>query len=85
MTEASVWARRVERGTVLAFRFVRFLYRALGRRARRLVLWPIAWYFFVTSKAERRASREWLAAVWTTPAGRAALRETPGWRTTLLL
>jgi len=83
MSEPSAWARRVERGTLLALRFARFLYRALGRRARRLLLWPIAVYFFVSSPLERRVSREWLEAVWNTPAGRATLRERPGFRATL--
>ncbi len=78
MSEPSAWARRVERGTIQALRFARFLHRALGRRARRLVLWPIAAYFFVSSSDERRASREWLAAVWNAPGGRVALRERPG-------
>ena len=83
MNEPSAWARRVERGTLQGLRFARFLYRTLGRSARRFLLWPIACYFFVTSKEERRVSSEWLDAVWSTPGGRAALRERPSWRTTL--
>ena len=83
MSEPSSWARRVERGTLHGLRFARFLHRALGRRARRLVLWPIAAYFFVSSKAERRASREWLEAVWNAPGGRVALRERAGYLATL--
>ena len=83
MSEPSAWARRVERGTVQALRFARFLHRALGRGARKFLLWPIAVYFFVSSPLERRVSREWLEAVWNTPGGRVALRERPGWRTTL--
>jgi predicted LPLAT superfamily acyltransferase len=83
MSEPSAWARRVERGTVLAFRFARFVYRTLGRPAGWLLRWPIATYFFATSPLERRVSREWLEAVWSTPGGREALRERPGTRMVL--
>ncbi|MEX2207942.1 MAG: hypothetical protein WEF50_17080 [Myxococcota bacterium] len=83
MSEPSAWARRVERGTILGLRFARFVYRAFGAHARRILPWPIASYFFLTSPLERRVSREWLEAVWNMPGGRAALREWPGHRTTL--
>jgi predicted LPLAT superfamily acyltransferase len=73
----------VERGTILALRFARFVYRALGAHARRVLPWPVASYFFVTSKEERRVSREWLEAVWSLPPGRAALGTAPTWRTIL--
>ncbi len=83
MSEPSAWARRVERGTIAALRFAVFVYRAVGPLARRLLPWPVATYFFVTSPLERRVSREWLAAVWSMPGGRAALGRRPNWWTTL--
>ncbi len=83
MTEPSAWARRIERGTVQALRFARFLYRTLGRRCVRAILWPIALYFFLTSPLERRVSREWLEAVWNSPGGRETLGKRPGARAVL--
>ncbi len=76
--EPTVWARRVERGTMLGMRFGRFLYRAIGRRGMVRILWGIAAYFYAVDAHAREASRDWLETVWSLPAGRAALRERPG-------
>lgn len=76
--EPTVWARRVERGTMLGMRFGRFLYRAIGRRGMVRTLWVIAGYFFAADGHARAASRDWLETVWGLPAGRVALRERPG-------
>jgi len=77
MSEPSAWARRVEHGTMYGMRFGRFLYRAIGRRGMSLILWPIAAYFFLSDTHARRASQDWFATVWSTPAGRAALGSRP--------
>jgi len=83
MTEASVWARRLERGTLHGMRFGRFLYRTAGRRTMSWVLWLIAAYFYASDGDARRASRDWLASVWKTPVGRTTLRQPPGRLATL--
>jgi predicted LPLAT superfamily acyltransferase len=56
------------------------LIRWLGRPAAHLLLRPIAAYFLLTDSRARRASRDYLARLYATPAGRAALGHAPGWR-----
>jgi predicted LPLAT superfamily acyltransferase len=60
--------------------FIRWLYRRLGRRATVASLTPIVVYFFVTGRATRRASMEYLRTLWAAPGGPAALGEPPTWR-----
>ena len=72
------WSRFAERGSLFALRLARALYRLLGRRATRLLLAPIAAYFYVTGPRSRRASRDFLRAAWAHPEGRRAFRHRPG-------
>ena len=46
---AASWAGQRERSNLLALRFMRFVAVAAGRRASRLMLHPIAFYFFGTA------------------------------------
>jgi predicted LPLAT superfamily acyltransferase len=57
------WQEHGERGTTFAIRALRFAALRLGRRVIRPVLYPLALYFALTSRATRRVSREFLARV----------------------
>lgn len=63
MTETVQWQRHGERGTTLALRLLRFAALRLGRGVIRPVLYPVALYFALTSRATRRVSREFLTRV----------------------
>jgi predicted LPLAT superfamily acyltransferase len=76
MTEGASWTA-AERGTLGALRFVAFVYRVLGRRAVRVMLYPIAAYFFLRERS-RESSRRYLAQVWAHPEGRKHLSGPPG-------
>ena len=76
----SAWSGMAERGSIGALLLIRWLYRQLGRRATVAALTPIVAYFFVTGRATRRASMEYLRTLWAAPGGRAALGEPPTWR-----
>jgi predicted LPLAT superfamily acyltransferase len=59
------WAELGERGGVLGMRFLFAAYRALGRGAFTLLLYPVTAYFCVAAGGARRASRDYLGAVRT--------------------
>jgi predicted LPLAT superfamily acyltransferase len=71
------WDVQAERGTALAVRVARWIYRSFGLRARGLVAWLCAFYFALSGRVTRHASRDWLATVWAHPVGRAALGTRP--------
>ncbi len=77
MGEQSTWASMAERGSVRALFLLRGWYRIFGRRASVALLVPIVTYFFVTGRSARRASLEYLRALWATPEGRARLGARP--------
>jgi predicted LPLAT superfamily acyltransferase len=54
------WATRRERGSVRLIRLMTWLSLALGRRVTRTIVYGIAAYFFVSSPAAARASRDYL-------------------------
>jgi predicted LPLAT superfamily acyltransferase len=60
---SSGWYERPERGSMLGIEVTAFLYRVLGRRVARLVLYGIVAYFLATDAAGRRASRTYFARV----------------------
>jgi predicted LPLAT superfamily acyltransferase len=70
-TAAASWAGQRERSNLPALRAMRWIAVAAGRRATRLLLYPIALYFFFASRGPRRNSRRYL--------GR-ALGRPPTWR-----
>jgi len=57
------WSKLAERGSVIGLRAVFACYRALGERTARFMLYPIVGYFFITDKAARTASRDFLRRV----------------------
>lgn len=54
------WTRRAERGSLPLVRLMARLSVALGRRATRVLLWPISAYFFATGTRTRRNVRDYL-------------------------
>jgi predicted LPLAT superfamily acyltransferase len=66
MTEASrvqEWVSRPERGSLWLIRLGVWSARCLGRRAARLLLYPLCLYFLVSSPAASRSSRAYLGRV----------------------
>jgi predicted LPLAT superfamily acyltransferase len=55
------WAWLGERGTVWGLRLCLATYRLLGRRGCRALLMPVVLYFFLTGRAQRDASRQFLS------------------------
>lgn len=78
MSAPQSWTQQPEHGSFLAVRVGIWIYRIFGFAARRFALWPCAFYFALAHRETRRASREWLATVFSLPAGRAALERKPG-------
>ena len=60
MSTPAHWSRLAERGSGFGLRFVFVCQRLLGRRATRILLYPIVLYFFMTAKAARKASMDYL-------------------------
>ncbi|MEP7211376.1 MAG: lipid A biosynthesis acyltransferase [Alphaproteobacteria bacterium] len=58
------WAEVGERGTYWGVFLVASINRLLGRTAGRVVLAPVAAYFYLTGGAQRRASRDYLTRAW---------------------
>ncbi|MEO7761076.1 MAG: acyl-CoA synthetase [Casimicrobiaceae bacterium] len=58
--ERPEWTTRQERGSVRLIRLMTWLSLVLGRRVSRLLVYGIAAYFFVSSPAAARASRDYL-------------------------
>ena len=83
MSETRAWDALAERGSTLAVRVGSWIYRTFGLHARPFVLWPCALYFALSDRVTRSASREWLATVWSLPAGREVLGRKPGLMATL--
>ena len=63
------WAQLPERGTPTALRMIRWIGMRVGRRAGRLLLYPITLYFLLTAKSARRSSRRYLHRVFGFDAG----------------
>lgn len=57
------WAQTAERGSLLGMRFLLGLYRLLGARAVRCLLYPVVAYFYLTGTQARTASRDFLQKV----------------------
>jgi predicted LPLAT superfamily acyltransferase len=66
-----------ERGTLSALRFAARVYELLGGRVVKIMLYPIAAYFFLRERS-RDASRAYLARVWAHPEGRKHMPGPPG-------
>jgi len=57
------WLARRERSAMAPIKFIVWVALRLGRRAARLLLYPICLYFLIFSSSSRRASRQYLAKV----------------------
>ena len=68
-TPRADWAAQRERSSLPALRAMRWVALAAGRRASRLLLHPIAFYFLVASGDLRRHSRRYLDRALPRPAG----------------
>jgi predicted LPLAT superfamily acyltransferase len=66
-----------ERGSLAGLQLMARVYEFLGRRVVRVLLYPIAAYFFVRERS-RSASRRYLARVWAHPEGHKHLSGPPG-------
>lgn len=55
------WAVLKERGTLLGMKLVMWSYRFLGKKASRVLLYPITAYFYCFHQAAKNASQEYLA------------------------
>ena len=66
---SAIWLEQRERGSAAALDLITWLTRVLGRRAGRVLLGPICWYFVAFLPRARRASRSFLARVSGKPAG----------------
>ena len=60
---ASRWEELPERGTPALLRLTGWIALRIGRTFARLLLYPIAFYFLVTGRVARNASRQYLARV----------------------
>jgi len=60
---AKHWSTVAERGSLLGMKILFWVYRLLGRRILWLLLFPVVFYFFLTGKATRQASRQFLVNV----------------------
>ena len=65
---AGDWAGQRERSNLVALRAMRWIAVTSGRRAARLLLHPIAFYFFLAGAATRRHSRRYLERALGRPA-----------------
>ncbi len=66
---SATWLDQRERGTFAALNLITWLTCVLGRRAGRMLLIPICWYFVALAPRARRASRSYLQRVFGAPAG----------------
>ncbi len=66
---APTWKRRPERSTPLMLSIIVWVARHLGRDSARALLVPIVAYFYLTSGAARRASRQFLSRALNRRAG----------------
>jgi len=68
---AEAWTVRRERGSRLGLVLLIWIARQMGRRAARLILYPVVAYYMLAAPAARAASRNYLQRV---------LGRQPGWR-----
>ena len=76
----SSWIEEAERGNRFWLRVGTGCYRVFGRGLTRLLLHPVAAYFFLAARGARRASRDYLENLYQTAEGAAALGHRPNRR-----
>ena len=73
---SSHWARMTEAGNYAGLVFIYWIFRCLGRRVFRVVLFPVVAYFYIARGEARRASREYLEHLYQSSPG--VLSSPPG-------
>ncbi len=73
------WAQIAESGGLWSMRLMRGLYRLLGRRASRALIWPVALYFTAVRRRSRAAHRRYAEALRASYG--ASAHPEPGFRT----
>jgi len=71
------WAQVRERGSDFWLSILVMMYRVLGRSFCRLVLYPVVFFFFITGRVAREASRDYLTRAFS----QGLLARPPGWLT----
>jgi len=83
MTAGAGWLSVAERGSLLGMYFIVACHRILGRRLCAYLIVPVVGYFFVTGRAARRASLDYLGRLhrWSERhAANGSAARAPGWR-----
>ena len=62
--EPARWSTMAERGSYLGMRLIAGVYRLFGRTICLTIMAPVVFYFFVTGRAQREASRDYLMHLW---------------------
>lgn len=75
------WSTMQERGSEWGIRFLLAMYRLLGHKAFSMALWPVMLYFFVTGRAARNASMDYLQRIYQTSP--LSLEGSPDWKMSL--
>lgn len=78
MNEEGAWHVQSERGSLLGMRTVAWFYRWIGWHVAHLFIYPVVTYFFLTDRAGRRSSLEYLKRV--RAAGATELDRDLSWR-----
>lgn len=63
------WARMTEAGNYAGIVFIYWIFRCLGRRVFRVILFPVVAYFYIVRREARRASREYLEHLYQSSPG----------------
>jgi len=63
VAKSAHWSGVDEAGTVFGMKVMLWVYRALGMRGFRILLYPVMLYFFCVRKEARKASREYLLKI----------------------
>jgi len=58
------WSTMGERGSYLGMRLLAGIYRLFGRTLCLTIMAPVVFYFFLTGRAQREASRDYLTHLW---------------------
>ncbi|MGH7336547.1 MAG: glycosyl transferase [Myxococcota bacterium] len=84
MSEGTSWSRAAERGSMLGLRITVACYRWFGRPLSLVLVHAIVAYFFLTGRAQRRASLAYLRRVASASFGARALGREPSTWTSFL-
>jgi len=66
---SSHWARMAEAGNYVGIVFIYWIFRCLGRRVFRVILFPVVVYFYIARREARLASRDYLEHLYQSSPG----------------